>query len=125
MKWLAFVGLLLPLATSCASVAPAHEEEARSALKKWGLAYCLSKVLPDGSGQDDAARSMGAYFELGRHDDEAAYSAVREYFDAQLLERPNLSKEPGVALALVPCLDSYESSEYRALVRAQDRFVGR
>lgn len=124
MESLVFALIFLLTATSCAAAGPVRED-AGSVLRKWGLAYCLSKALPEGGAQDDAERSMGAYFELGRHDSESAYAAVRDFFDVKLARSARISKESDVDLALVPCLDSYESNEYRMLIRALDRFVGR
>ena len=123
MKSLVFVLIFLLMATSCAAAGPVRED-AGTVLRKWGLAYCLSKALPEGGAQDDAERSMGAYFELGRHDSEAAYAAVRDFFDVKLAKSARIAKESDVVLALVPCLNSYESNEYRMLIRTQDRFFG-
>lgn len=117
-----FVALLLLVVSSsgCASEAA----EARLNLQKWGFAYCLAQQQVAPASRDDAARAQGAYFQRGGHDDEAAYAHLRTYIDAQMKNAKNASSVGGERLALVGCIDLYESEGYRATIRRQDAFIG-
>lgn len=97
--------------------------EARLNLQKWGFAYCLAQQQGAPAAREDAARAQGAYFQRGGHDDEAAYVHLRRYIDAQMKGAKNASAVGGERLALVGCLEIYESEGYRAATRQQDAVI--
>jgi hypothetical protein len=94
--------------------------ETRTILKKWGLAYCLSS---NEKLKNDAGLAMGGYFQLGGHDDEAAYVKVRGYFDAYLKKSKLVGQQTGQELTVLKCLDAYERADYDRLIKEQDRYI--
>lgn len=97
--------------------------DARLNLKKWGLAYCLNTYQKDESAKLDAGAARGGYFQLGGHNDEAAYENVRKFFDAAMKAEHRVRKESGQPIILMNCLDPYESASYKKIISAQDKFV--
>lgn len=115
---------LLLLLTALCTTTDAHSSsrnDARIALKKWGVAYCLSQHVEGDSAPGGSA--MGAYFEAGAHDNEEAYQNVRTFFDDWVQQHPMIPKHPGNDLSLMPCLDASESVNYRRVIEAQDTFL--
>ncbi|AMC35367.1 hypothetical protein ACFQNF_10045 [Iodobacter arcticus] len=94
--------------------------ETRSILKKWGLAYCLSS---NEQLKKEAGLARGGYFQLGSHDDEAAYVKVRGYFDAYLKKSRLVGQQSGEELTVMKCLDAYERPDYDRLIKEQDRYI--
>lgn len=100
---------------------PAAASDPRLALKQWGLAYCMARHVEGRAEQGGAA--MNGYFQLGGHGSEEAYANVRRFFDDWVAEHPAVPKMPGTDLALMTCIDAYESAAYARVVHEQDRFL--
>ena len=117
---------ILVLLTSLSGLSHAARiDEARQSLKKWGMAYCLSSAGSNAAVKEEAGKAMGAYFQLGRHDDEKAYANIRKFISTELLSNPRVSKQDGHVVALVSCLDILESKSFLLIVRKQDKYVSR
>ena len=99
--------------------------QARGNLRKWGVAYCVNARVAAGPIKDDAARAMAGYFQRGSHDSEEAYQHVRVYFDRRLKAAVSLAKEGGEPMVLSPCLDLAQLPDYEAVLRQQDRYIGK
>lgn len=97
--------------------------EARSTLKKWGLAHCLSTYGSSESIRQMGARAQGAYFQRGSHNDEAAYERVRSFYADKFKQMSTASQDGGEPLVLVGCLDIYEAPDYDEVLEQQDRFL--
>ena len=98
-----------------------RQYEARLVLKKWGLSYCLkkySKIDPNLA----YSSSMESYFQNGLHTDEAAYTAIRAYFDTAIATDLRVGKMDS-SQSLTKCLDAYENKKYNLLVIQQDSFI--
>ena len=101
----------------------AQEEDARLNLKKWGLAYCLSEHLKGPSAEKDTGGALEAYFQRGAHGNEKAYVNVRNFFGSAMKNSTNFKKSDNSRLAIVGCLDIYESKDYQRLIKEQDRYL--
>ncbi|MGH8083939.1 MAG: hypothetical protein ACREPV_01505 [Lysobacter sp.] len=119
-----FLIALTMLAISGQAISACPTAEARSTLKKWGFAYCLKTHYEAGHKLDSAAVALGGYFQLGSHNSEQAYDNVRQFVDERFNAMHKTSKQPGQNLAVMTCLDIYESREYRSMIVDQDRFIG-
>lgn len=95
--------------------------DARVNLKKWGLAYCIATHVEGQAEQGGSA--MGGYLQLGEHNSEEAYQHVRSFFDEWVARHPARAKMPGTDLSLMTCVNAYESTEYRQLIRKQDKYL--
>lgn len=119
MRLLVFFFMLLP-----GLAIPSDQlSDARTSLKKWGMAYCLSTYQKDDHSKMDASLAMGGYFQVGSHNNEIAYSNVRKFFDAAMKTDQRVSKENGHPIILMNCLDAYESSSYKKIISTQDKFL--
>lgn len=118
MRLLVFFMLLPSLAMSSDQLV-----DAKASLKKWGMAYCLGTYQKDDHSKMDASLAMGGYFQIGSHNDEIAYSNVRNFFDMAMKADQRVSKENGQPIILMRCLDVYESPNYKKIISAQDKFL--
>ncbi|MEW7314753.1 hypothetical protein AB1E22_18960 [Buttiauxella gaviniae] len=121
MKVLVYCILLVSLP----SIAVPNKNEiidAREKLKKWGMAYCLSDRY-SGSLNIDSSVALDGYFQLGKHNSEDAYSAVRAYFKASLKKNTKTSILTEKENILMNCLDAYESNEYERIIKQQDKWI--
>lgn len=112
---------LLVLLALCPPAIAGAKSEARLALKKFGLAYCIGKY--DRYESLGAKRAQGAYFQLGGHDAEAAYRNVRQFFDAAMDNQPAAASDGGT-MHWVACLNLYESPAYWKVIKQQDKWIG-
>jgi hypothetical protein len=97
------------------------QSEARLALKKWGLSYCLkkySKKDPDLA----YSSSMESYFQNGGHANELAYISIRKYFDMKFKSDLRIGKLNSSQI-LTKCLDAYEKKAYSTVIRKQDSYI--
>lgn len=95
--------------------------DGRVNLKKWGLAYCIATHVDGRAAQGGSA--MGGYFQFGGHNSEEAYQHVRSFFDERVARHPARAKVSGTDLSLMTCVNAYESTEYRQLIRKQDKYL--
>lgn len=97
--------------------------EARLTLAKWGFVQCLHTYSKDAATKHQAGLSGGGYFQLGEHDDPAAYDNVMRYVKKNYPLLVGSSQETNEEMTLSACLNLYTSPGYSKLIRAQDKFV--
>src|SRR5688572_29911965 len=118
--------LSLVMVASGAAQAESGGAEARTTLKQWGMAYCLKQHASDAATRLEGERAMDGYFQRGGHDSEEAYREVRAYVDEALKQAPlAVGKQDGLPMALIGCMDLYESAGYARMIGAQDRHIGK
>lgn len=113
-----FLLLTLPGISLGAELTVAH-----NTLSNWGLAYCINAVSTEKPINNEAQRTMGAYFERGRHDDENAYEEVRKYFSRELSKKKLVDKNSGKPMAFVTCMHLVQTEGFRRLIIMQDKHV--
>jgi len=96
--------------------------DARLKLKKWGMAYCLFNRYGDKM-DSDSGGALDGYFQLGKHNSENAYEAVRKYFNESISKNKKVSVLSGKKNILMACLDAYESEEYIKIIEQQDKWI--
>lgn len=107
--------------TACAS----QLTEARLALAKWGFVHCLHTHSKDASTKYQAGLSAGGYFQLGSHDDPAAYANVKRYVMEKYPLFVGSAQETNEEMTLSACLNLYSSQGYSKFIKTQDKFVGK
>lgn len=116
-------GMFLLLVISIGYVSSGDgKPDARSTLKKWGMAYCLrgydNKIMTQ-----DTGMAREGYFQLGLHNDDKAYQAIKEYFDVMLKNDNRVMQISGNSSLLMKCLDAYENPQYKRLIIDQDAYI--
>lgn len=96
---------------------------ARSILTNWGLAYCINALSSEKQINNEAQRTMGAYFQRGTHDDENAYDEVRKYIMQQLPKNRLVDQNSGKVMPFVTCMDLIQTPGFHRLVIKQDKYV--
>lgn len=99
--------------------------DARQTLAKWGFVYCLHTYSKDESIKHQAGLSRGGYFQLGSHDDPAAYDNVMRYIKQKYPLFSGGSQKTNEEMTIAGCLDLYASPGYSKLIKKQDKFVGK
>lgn len=99
--------------------------DARLTLAKWGFVYCLHTYSKDASTKHQAGLSRGGYFQLGEHNDPAAYDNVMRYVKKNYPLLVGSSQETNEEMTLSACLNLYSSPGYSKFIKTQDKFVGK
>ena len=98
--------------------------DARLTLAKWGFVQCLHTHSKDASTKHQAGLSGGGYFQLGNHDDPAAYDNVMRYVKKKYPLFMGHAQETNEEMTLSACLNLYSSPDYSKFIKTQDKFVG-
>lgn len=85
----------------------------RGQLKKYAISYCILRHSNEKTIKEAAGAAVGGYFELGFHQDEEAYSSMRE-FTKSLNCKNNIVQ---------CCLDAIETEEFSNLLKSQDKYA--
>lgn len=114
----AFFAILFPVFAHADTL-----DEARETLANWGTAYCIELMSSNPAIKDEAARTLGAFFQRGAHNDEHAYANVRSYVKTAVQDEKLVAKETGVPMPLVTCLNMQRTTNYRKFIRKQDKYI--
>ena len=99
--------------------------DARLTLAKWGFVQCLHTYSKDAATKHQAGLSGGGYFQLGEHDDPAAYANVKRFVKEKYPLFVGSAQETNEEMTLSACLNLYSSPKYSKFIKTQDKFVGK
>ncbi|WP_129972307.1 MULTISPECIES: hypothetical protein [unclassified Pseudomonas] len=113
-----------------------HTEQARQNLKNYGLSYCILAPFKEQSAlEKDIGLSAGAYSFMGKglhtivqnedtlevtHD---PYAETEKYMADAYLKKSSTSKQTGKNIVFYSCLEIYNSPEFDAFIKSQDRYL--
>lgn len=83
-------------------------------VKNFALSACLAKGFAGTDFARDAGAAAAAYIELGDHG-AALYEPAMKLAE-QYLAKPYISKQGGVSLITMKCIDLFHSAELQALI---------
>ena len=135
MKQLIVILAVALSSVACAST-PEKVQQSRQSLSSYALAQCLHEAYPqEPRFTADAKQAAGAWHFMGRgqhrivQDEQTLdvlhdpYAAVSEYILKRSVREPAVMKR-GAENSFASCLQILWSSNFEALVREQDRYIG-
>ncbi|MED7665788.1 hypothetical protein GXB78_01010 [Pseudomonas moraviensis subsp. stanleyae] len=127
---------LLSLINPCLALGETHIEQARQALKNYGLSHCVLKPFNERSAMaNDVALSANAYSFMGNglhsilqnedtlqvlHD---PYKETLSYVLAAYEQTPSRSKHSNEKVVFLACLKIYNSEAFNRFIKTQDAYI--
>ncbi|WP_150618137.1 hypothetical protein [Pseudomonas fluorescens] len=136
MKRILFL-MFLVIGGICTTASAAVDvQAARLSLKNYGLAYCIANQFPDKSDvRDDIGIAIGIYGFMGsgmhtilQNEDTLEtlhnpYDATSDYVFAAYDKVSAGSKYTDKKVVFYACLDVYNSKEFDAFIKTQDKYI--
>ncbi|MFJ2287995.1 hypothetical protein ACIOUF_16820 [Pseudomonas iridis] len=136
MKFQLIIALSVLGASGNALASKVDVNSARTSLKNYGLANCISNQFKNQSDiKSDIGLAIGAYSAMGKgqhaisqnedtleviHD---PYAKTEKYMTDAYVKDSSTSKQSGKNVVFYSCLEIYNSSAFEAFIKSQDAYI--
>lgn len=90
-------------------------------IKNFGFSYCMT-MTQDQALSSEAALAMGGYFQHGSYE-EPAYKNLKKYINQYMKTKTKVYKSNAMPAILMHCLDLYNSTEYKEMIKQQHHYL--
>ncbi|WP_436916992.1 hypothetical protein [Acinetobacter schindleri] len=90
-------------------------------IKNFGFSYCMT-MTQDQAFSSEAALAMGGYFQHGSYE-EPAYKNLKKYINQYMKTKTKVYKSNAMPAILMHCLDLYNSTEYKEMIKQQHHYL--